>query len=296
MSVQLETVRLKPARQASRRNQERLGKSLVYLALIVLGLVFVFPLLWMILTSLKTNDQIYGRVWLPHPFVWQNFPEAVKYIHFALYAANTVFICVVDVLATVCSCTLVAYGFARIKWPGRNILFVVMLSTLMLPFQATMVPLYILFRNLNLIGNPGLACYAPILIPPFFGSAFFIFLLRQFLLGIPDDLSDAARCDGAGELAILLRVILPLSRPAITTVALLTFMWTWNDFMWPLIVINDEARYTLCLGLQQYSTAHGYAWGYLCAASTIIVAPVVLLFLLTQRTFIEGIALTGIKG
>jgi len=283
-------------RPLSKIARTRLTKAGVYLALTILGMAFIFPMLWMILTALKTNSQIFGNVWLPNPPVWSNFPEAVKYIHFAEYAANTLFICLVDCLGTVFSCVLAAYGFARLRWPGRDILFMVMLSTLMLPFHATMVPLYILFRNMGLIGRPGYAMYAPLVVPSFFGSAFFIFLLRQFFMGIPDDLSDAARCDGAGEFGILLRVILPLSKPAVATVALFTFMWTWQDFIWPLIVITDEARYTLSLGLQQYATAHGYAWGLLMAASTIIVAPMILLFFFTQRAFIEGIALTGIKG
>lgn len=284
------------SRMSSKRFRQWTTKAFVYLALTIFGVAFLFPLIWMLLTALKTNDQIFGDVWLPNPIVWRNFPDAVKHIRFGQYALNTIFVCAVDILGMLFSCTLTAYGFARIKWPGRNVLFAIMLSTLMLPFQATMVPLYILFRSMNLVGRPGLLHYAPLLIPPFFGSAFFIFLLRQFFMGIPEDLADAARCDGAGELGILWRVIVPLSKPAIVTVALLSFMWTWNDFLWPLIVIHDEFRYTLSLGLQQYAKAHGYAWGLLCAAATIVVTPVIILFLFAQRTFIEGITLTGIKG
>lgn len=276
---------------ASQKRRERASKLLVHFVLIAAGALFVFPLLWMFLTALKSDQQLMNGPWFPNPPVWSNFTSALGYIPFGRYTLNTIYICVVVVLGTVVSSVLPAYSFARLKWPGRNVLFFIVLATMMLPYQVTMIPVYIIFRNLNWIGT-----YKPLTIPAFFGSAFFIFLLRQFFMGIPEELSDAARIDGASEIGILYRVILPLAKPAVATVALFTFMWSWNDFMGPLIYLSDPDTYTLSLGLQQFQTSHGAEWALLMAASTIVVLPILVLFFFTQKTFIEGITVTGMKG
>ena len=275
----------------AKHETEVLFNILTHLVLIVTGILFLMPILWMLLTSLKSNQQLFGGVWLPDPPVWSNYIEAVKRISFARYTVNTIYISVLNVVGTVFSCVLPAYGFARLKWPGRNMLFLIVIGTMMLPFQVTMIPVYIIFRKLGWIGT-----YHPLTIPAFFGVPFFIFLLRQFFTGIPEDLSDAARIDGASELGILFRVILPLSKAAVLTVALFTFMWTWNDFLYPLIYLNDDTMYTLSLGLQQYRVSHAVDWGPLMAAASIIILPMIVLFFFTQKNFIEGITMTGIKG
>jgi multiple sugar transport system permease protein len=185
----------------------------------------------------------------------------------------------------------VAYSFAFIPWPGRNVLFIILLSTLMLPYQVTMIPLYLVFRSLGWIGT-----FYPMWVPAFFGNAFSIFLLRQFFMTIPRELHDAARIDGASEFTIFARIILPLSKPVLAAIALFQFMYSWNDFLGPLIYLRDEEKFTLSLGLQQFTSIHGLEWALLMAASVMVALPVILLFLLTQRFFIEGISMTGVKG
>ena len=257
---------------SSKKRNELFGRLMTHSTLIIIGIAFFFPILWMILTALKSNDQIRAEVWLPNPPVFNNFPEAVQHIPFALYTYNTMLICVLCVIGTIVSCVLPAYGFARIKWPGREMFFMIMMATIMLPFQATMVPVYIIFRTMGWIGHPS---FAPLWVPCFFGIPFFIFLLRQFFLGIPEELSDSARIDGRNEFGILARVMMPLSRPALITTGLFTFMWNWNDFLWPLVCINDTSMYTLSLALQQYLSAHGGEWGMLQAMALIVITPMI---------------------
>jgi multiple sugar transport system permease protein len=189
------------------------------------------------------------------------------------------------------SCPLVAYGLARIRWPGRNVLFLLTIGLLLLPYQVTLVPLFIIFRTLGWVGT-----FLPLIVPHFFGNAFFIFLMRQFMMTIPMELSDAAKIDGAGEFRIYWSVIMPLLRPALATVGLFQFQGAWNDFLGPLIYLTDQASYTISLGLQQYNTEHGTEWGQLMAASVLLTLPIIVLFFFAQRTFIQGITLTGIKG
>jgi multiple sugar transport system permease protein len=189
------------------------------------------------------------------------------------------------------SCSLVAYGLARVHWPGRDVLFLLTLGTMLLPFEVTLVPLFIVFRTLGWVGT-----FLPLIVPSFFGSAFYIFLLRQFMMTLPMELSDAARIDGAGEFRIFWAIAVPLIRPALAVVALLQFLFAWGDFLGPLIYLTDQSTYTISLGLQQYNTQYGTEWGQLMAASTLLTIPVIILFFLTQRTFIQGITLTGLKG
>jgi multiple sugar transport system permease protein len=205
--------------------------------------------------------------------------------------ANTLLICVLAIVGTVTSCSLIAYGFARVRWPGRNTVFIVYLSTIMLPAQVTMIPLYIVFRQIGWIGT-----IWPLVVPAFFGNALYVFLLRQFFMTIPNELTDAARIDGASELGIFRRIMLPLLKPALATVALFTFVATYRDFLGPLIYLTEQNQWTISLGLKMFQNMYGAQWQLMMAAATLTMIPTVILFFLTQRTFIEGIALTGIKG
>jgi ABC-type glycerol-3-phosphate transport system permease component len=271
-----------------------------YLLLIVLSLSFLLPFYWMISSALKNDVQVYTvpPVWFPVPARWINFWEAWNVDNFNLYVLNTVFrYAIPSTLGTLISCTLVAYGFGRVRWPGRDFLFAICLMTMMVPFQVQMVPLFIIFKKFDWINS-----YRPLVVPAFFGSAYYIFMLRQFFKTIPEELSDAARIDGANELGILWHIMLPLVKPALTVVGLFQFMGAWNDYLGPLIYVNQSHLYSLAMGLASLSsniTQSGIkhlAYPYLMAVSTVVTVPIVLLFFFAQRTFIEGISLTGIKG
>jgi len=267
---------------------------LVYPALLGLSFVFMFPFAWLVSTSLKPDPQIFTfpPIWIPSPIKWVNYPRALTYIPYLKYFLNTLFISAANVLGTIISCSLVAYGFSRIPWKGRDAAFIVVLSTMMLPYQVTMIPLYIVFVKVFGWGDS----FYPLIVPSFFGSAFFIFLLRQFFMTIPLELSDAAKIDGCSEGGIYWRIIIPLSKPALATVGLFTFMFSWNDFLGPLIYLSDENTYTLSLGLAMFRTQRYTEWSMLMAASTVMTVPIIFLFFFTQRTFIQGITMTGVKG
>jgi len=261
--------------------------------LLLLGLLFVFPLIWMLLTSLKPLPQAvtFPPVIFPHPIVWSNYPNALSTEPFGRYFLNTVFYGVTTVIGVCLSSSLVAYGFSRLQWPGRDALFYVMVATLLLPFIVTLIPLFILYKHLGWIGS-----YKPLIIPVFFGnSVFSTFLLRQFFMTIPESLSDAARVDGAGELYIYSRIILPLAKPAMATVALFQFIYAWNDFLGPLIYINNPLDYPISIGLNQMIGTYTTNWSELMAAATAATLPMIVLFFLAQRTFLQGISLTGMK-
>jgi multiple sugar transport system permease protein len=223
---------------------------------------------------------------------WSNFPSAITVMgHFWRYLGNTVILCVLNVVGMVFSSSLVAYGFSRIEWRGRDGVFLVLLATMMIPFPVTMVPLYALFRELGWIGT-----LRPLWVTAFFASAFNVFLLRQFFRTIPKELSEAARIDGCSEFRIFWQIVLPLCRPALAVVALFTFLGTWNDFLGPLIYLTDERDFTLALALKSMQQKSALTdWHYLMAASTLVILPIIALFLAAQRTFVEGIALTGSK-
>jgi multiple sugar transport system permease protein len=266
---------------------------LVQAVLIVAGLAFLVPFLWMVSTSLKDDQHIFifPPQWIPDPVVFANYARAVRYIPYGLYLTNTLTISILATIGTVFSCALVAYSLSRLEWPGRDVLFLLTLATMMLPYAVTLIPLFIVFKTLGWINT-----FLPLIVPHYFGGAFSIFLLRQFFLTIPYDLSDAARIDGANEFGIFWRIILPLTRPALATVALLQFLAQYRDFLGPLIYLTDSTKYTLSIGLTQYSSQHNTEWALLMAASVIMVTPVIVLFFFTQRTFVQGITLGGIKG
>lgn len=278
---------------SSRRRQEQLQKGIAYVICSLVSVIYIFPFYWMLATSLKSDSEIFQwpPAWIPAVLRWENYPAALTYIPYWLYMKNTVIICILSVIGTLVSCTLIAYGFARLRWPGRDVVFIAYLSTLMLPFQVTMIPLYIVFRNLGWVGT-----YLPLVIPTFFGSPYYVFLLRQFYRTIPNELSDAARIDGCGELSIFWRIMIPLTKPAMFTVALFTFLGQYNNFLGPLIYLTHENQWTISLGLQMFKNMYGLQWQKMMAASTLTMLPPLVLFFFTQRTFMEGIALTGIKG
>jgi multiple sugar transport system permease protein len=291
-----------PSQRSQYQSRQALGKLMVHGALISICCAAIVPFLWMVSTSLKTGDAAtaYPPQVIPHPVRWQNYVEVLssRGIHFILWTRNTLIIAVLVVCGTTLSSAVVAYGFCKIDFRGRGVLFAIMISTMMIPFPVTMVSLFIIFRWLgDHTGMQWIGTFKPLWVPAWFGSAFNVFLLRQFFITIPNELSEAARIDGCSEIGIFARIILPLSRPALAVVALFAFMGSWNDFLGPLIYIQRPEQFTLALGLQSFQAQHGGTpWHLLMAASTLVILPVLLLFFLTQKTFIEGIATTGLKG
>ena len=269
------------------------GRALLYFVLVLFAAWFALPLLWMITSSVKVRADIYQYppVLLPWPIHWENYTNLFNQWPFWTYLRNTLIITIPSMCGQLLSSSLVAYGFARVKWPGRNVAFLVVLATMMLPFQVTLIPLYIIFRQLHWLGT-----FLPLIVPNFFGSAFDIFLLRQFFLGIPAELSDAARIDGCNHLAFYWRIVLPLAKPALATVALFEFLYNWNDFMGPLVYLNDNSLYTLSLGLQNFQSMRQPTPELLMCACTIMVLPIIVIFFFAQRTFIQGVTMTGLKG
>jgi multiple sugar transport system permease protein len=285
------------------RKRGQIGFTIAtYAALIVACALAVIPFVWMLSTSLKPDSQIVETPprWMPQEIMGSNYRRAIssEYTHFPLWTRNTLIIAALAVIGTTLSSAVVAYGFAKIRFRGRGVLFAIMLSTMMIPFPVIMVPLFSIFVWLDKhTPIQWLGTAKPLWAPAWFGSAFSIFLLRQFFVTIPDELSEAARIDGCSEWGIFWRIILPLSRPALSVVALFTFMWAWRDFLGPLIFLQRPSQYTLSLGLQTFQSLHGNTpWNQLMAASVLVILPVLVLFFVMQRTFIEGIATTGVKG
>ena len=280
--------------RARRRRRYVISQITAHALLIALSFVFSVPFLWLVSSSLKPNEQLFKipPVWIPKPFMWSNYPEALTYIPYFRYLKNTAYICTFTVIAMTVSCSLVAYGFARIRWPGRETAFMIVIATLMLPYAVTMIPTFLIFKRLGWVNT-----FAPLTVPALTGSPFNIFLLRQFFLGIPMELTDAAKIDGCSEFGIYRRIIVPLAKPAMATVALFTFLASWNDFLGPLIyLINTPERWTIALGMYGFLSYRFTEWGLLMAAATVTTLPVIVLFFFTQRTFIQGITLTGLKG
>jgi multiple sugar transport system permease protein len=271
-----------------------LRRLLVWCSLCGGALIMLIPFLWMVSTSLKVESQIWliPPKWIPSPIRWENYTEALTILPFGRYALNTLLITTLTTVGVVLSSSLCAYGFARMQFPGRDLIFMIVLSAIMIPYAVLLIPQYIMFRTLGWLDT-----YLPLWVPPWFGGgAFNIFLLRQFFRTIPGELSDAARIDGASELGIYWRVIMPLAGPALATVAVFTALNTWNDFLGPLVYISSQEKFTLALGLAQFRGLYATQWQYLMAASTVVVVPTVAVFLAAQRYFVQGIVLTGLKG
>jgi len=267
-------------------------KVVRYVLLIFVGLLFIAPAYWMLSSALKPNYEIFALppVWWPSSPRWENFKEALTVLPFGRFALNTLIIAVFSIIGHLISCTLVAYAFARYDAPGKNFFFVLLLSTLMLPYPVTMVPLYIIFSRLGWVNS-----FLPLIVPAFFANAFYVFLLRQAFKQIPPDLEEAARIDGANTLQVLWYVILPISMPALATVAIFTFQAAWNDFLGPLIFLHDQSKYTLTLGLSFFRGSYEVNWAYLMASSLVVSLPVILVFFLAQKVFIQGVGYTGTK-
>lgn len=262
------------------------------LALIVFALFFLMPFYWMVSSALKSGAElsVFPPTLFPRDLHWNSFVDAVNFIPFARFFRNTLIITAISTLGAVISNPIIAYGFSRINWKYRDTIFYLVVSTIFIPFPVIMVGLFDVFAKLQWINT-----FLPLIVPAFFGNAFYIFILRQFMLQIPADLSDAARLDGANEGQILARVLLPLVKPAITVVAIFSIVNAWNDFLGPLIYLQDDTMYTLSIGLQYFRSTHNVEFNLLMAASTLIVLPIMVLFMLFQRFFIEGVAVSGLR-
>ena len=278
----------------SRRIQRLTADVFTYAILCLMGLVILIPPLWMISTALKPDGEVflYPPRWIPARPQWHNFVRGLTFRPFGRYFLNTATITTLAVLGQLLSSPLVAYAFARLRCRFKEPLFLLVLSTMMLPSQVTMIPVFILFKLLGWVDT-----FRPLIVPNYFGSAFFIFLLRQFYMTITPELDDAAKMDGCGYFDIYRRIILLLSKPPLATVAIFCFMWNWNDFMGPLIYLSSENKLTLTLALSRFTGQYGQtAWNLLMAVSLIVILPCILLFFSAQRYFIQGIVITGVKG
>ncbi len=275
------------------------NRAATYGALIGLSVLFLLPFIWALSASFKTNGTIYEfpPTLVPRPFRPQNYAEAVSVLPFWRFTLNSLFLTLACVFGQLLSGSIVAYSFARLRWPGRDIWFMVLLSTMMLPPQVTMVSTFVGWTQLrNLTGVDWVDTYRPLIIPNFLGgSAMLIFLLRQFFLTLPNELEDAARIDGCSTWATFRRIALPLSRPVLATVAVLSFIAHWHDFLGPLIYLNSVEKYTLQLGLRMFQDINGTRMNLLMAASMVVLAPVLLLFLAAQRYLVRGIVMSGMK-
>jgi multiple sugar transport system permease protein len=260
--------------------------------LIALSAIFFLPLVFVLLTSVMPDSQANTPALWPRQWIWSNYTSVFSAIPFFRYTFNTLTIAFLSTAGVVLSCIPVAYALSRMRWRGRQVAFVVILSTLMLPYQVTVLPLYVIFVRLHWI--PSLK---PLIIPSFFGDAFSIFLLRQFFMTIPEELADAARVDGASDWQIMTRVIVPLAKPAIAAVALFNFLYAWNDFFGPLLYVGENSSsWTLAIGLSEFKALHHVQWNLTMAASVLFMLPIIVLFFLAQRAFVEGITLSGVKG
>jgi multiple sugar transport system permease protein len=284
-----------------KRRREDARQAGLHLVLLTGCVLFSLPYLWMVLTSLKPDDAIFKNPnSLPEVWMWSNYPRTFQFLETSLgristafgtlFVANTLHVTALSMAGMLFSSSMVAYSFARLRWPGRDVLFMVLLGTMMLPAAVTMIPRFIIFKELGWVDT-----FLPLWVPSLFANAFDVFLLRQFLLGIPTDLEDAAKIDGCGYWTIYWRVMLPLVKPALAALAIMHFLGTWNDFMGPLIYLSSPEKMTGSYALRLFQSASGGEWALLLAASTLWTVPVILLFFFAQRAFIQGIALTGMK-
>lgn len=284
------------ARQRSAVTVQRWLASLArHLILATVTIAFMVPFYWMVISALKGKTDVFSVPiqWWPNPPRWENFAAAANYpgFPFLRFLGNSLFYAGSVTLGTVLSCAVVGYGFARLRFPGRDFLFIVTVATLMIPTIVTFIPTFVLFKSVGLLGG-----YAPLIAPSFFGSGFFIFMMRQFFLGLPAELADAARVDGANEFRIFGQIMLPLVQPALLVMAVFTFLWTWHEFFTPLIYLSDPNQYPLSLGLYAFRSRRLTEWHLMMAGATLTTLPLIIIFFLTQRYFLEGIKLTGLKG
>jgi multiple sugar transport system permease protein len=281
----------KSVRGISRR--QMLTRNIFFHLVLIMGaLIICLPLIWMVTSSLKAPNRLFSVPidWVPWEFRWENYVEAWNTAPFGRYFFNSIYVSGAATLANLFFCSLAGYGFAKYNFPGKNILFLLILATMMIPFHVVIVPMFILMRDLKWLNS-----YSALIIPGAM-SAFGIFLMRQFIMTLPDELFDAARIDGANEFSIYLRLVLPLSKGPLAALAVFIFLDNWNSLLWPLVVTNKDEMRTLAVGLTQFQTVHGTQYHLMMAASTLVVIPMILVFFLLQRYFIQGIALSGLKG
>jgi ABC-type glycerol-3-phosphate transport system permease component len=261
--------------------------------MIFIGFTMLVPLFWMISTSLKIPPQVaaYPPIWIPNPIAWQNFPEAFKATPFLLFFYNTFKVSILETLGTLVVSSLAAFSFARLRFRGKDAAFFVLLATMMIPYTVRVIPLYAMFKMFGWINT-----HTALIIPPMLSNVFGVFLLRQFFMSLPMDLDEAARIDGAGSFGIYSRIILPLSKPALATLALFTFRTAWNQFLPALVYINSQKKYLITVGLTMFKGEHETTWNLMMAGAVISIIPIIILFASFQKYFIRGIALTGIKG
>ena len=283
-----------------RRLWQRISHAALHIALLAVGAAFLLPLLWVLSTSLKSPSRIfaYPIKWIPDKVVWTNYPDAFDLLKIGntpalvVFASNTMLVAVLATLGTVVSCAFVAYSFARLRWPERDFVFSACLATMMLPGVVTLIPTFLIYRNLGWIDT-----FLPLIVPSWFGmSGFFVFLMRQFFLSLPYELEEAARIDGASSLRILWQLVMPLSGPVIATVAIFSFLFHYNEFMGPLIYLSSNDNFTLALGLRMIQGRFGDRWPLVMAASMMTIVPPVALFAATQRYFTRGVHLSGLGG
>lgn len=279
----------------TRRFNDLLHDIIVYSLLIALSIVFIFPFYWMVATALKAEQNVFvwPPQWIPDPVLWSNFKDALSnpQLPFPLFFRNTMILEIGIIIGRLISCTFIAYGFARLEAPGKNVLFAVLLATLMLPSAVTQIPRFILFNKIGWVNS-----YLPLIVPAWFGEAYAIFLMRQFFMTIPRELEEAARIDGANFLQIITRIIVPLSMPVLTVILILSFKDIWNDFFTPLLYLNDLTKYPLAVGLAYFNGQFRVQMSLLMAASVVVLLPLLIVFFVAQRAFVEGISMTGLAG
>lgn len=277
-----------------------IGRGFLYVIAIVSSAIFMFPFVWTVLSSLKRSAELFlfPPTWLPESPQFSNYPKVFEIVSWSAWTWNSTLVASLATLGSVLTAALVGYSFARFRYPGRNPLFMLTLSTMMLPVEVTLIPLYLLFAKIGWMDS-----YKPLIVPSFFGGgAFLIFLMRQFFLSIPIDLDEAARIDGAGYLRIFWQILMPLSVPVTATAAVLTFMAEWNSFLHPFIFLNTKTKYTLAVGIRYFQSVAVVTddtepkYHLLMAASVMMTLPIILLFFLAQRYLVQGIVMSGIKG
>lgn len=276
------------------KSKKKISKSIIYIILFFISFVCLVPFYWMIRSSLMDMSQIFTMppIWIPNPIKFSNYKEALTMLPFGRYFLNTLFVVVFTVLGTVITSSLCAYSFSRIEWKGRDTVFGILLTAMMIPFAVTLIPTFIGWQKLGVVNS-----YAPLIVPAWFGGGIFnVFLLRQFFRTIPKELDEAACIDGAGHFTIYSKIIIPLSKPSLIVVSLFSFMGSWNDFLGPLVYLNDGDKFTLSLGLMQFQGMYSAQWQYMMAAATVVLVPIVIIFFIGQKYFIEGISMSGMKG
>jgi ABC-type glycerol-3-phosphate transport system permease component len=276
------------------------GRGILYLIALLSSAVFMFPFVWTILSSLKTGGELFRfpPTWFPAVPQPQNYLKVFEIVPWALWTWNSVLVATLSTLGAVFTAAIVGYSFARFRYPGRDILFMITLSTMMLPVEVTLIPLYLMFAKIGWMDS-----YKPLIVPSYFGGgAFLIFLMRQFFLSIPFDLDEAARIDGAGYMRVFWKILMPLSLPVTATAAVLTFMGQWNAFLNPFIFLNTKSKYTLAVGIRYFQSVAGFAdevepkYHLLMASSVMMTVPIILMFFVAQRYLVRGIVMSGIKG